>query len=515
LVLAAAALPATGPWQWVCLPSWPESTMSDVTSAAIKPRVLLSILKCACFEHLEGENLFTAISAGFGRFECERLLKPSGVELMNLPQSSNIEVSVLRRLPNERERPKQLLYHGIVSLAAVQPTFTAGGGDAQAWESWLGLFSSDVSIKAQDSDRLFSRCLEMGTSGARFPRLLLRLQYLSPSTTPPALPRHLPPTAVGPTTATSPLDGLDKPGPGNTEVALRGIDSYKASGSYDKGSTAADSTGAPSRIGTASAPRSPNTASLGTSIGSSLTTSAIGAHTRGASAPGWDPKPPGMGMGLGMEWRQEADFARAAAEARKEHQEVLKAQVTELQEKDAAREAALRMFFEQVSPRLHDLGQPLQLSAQEAAASMEGMKAQLDSIAAALDQAPAASNSAQTPLQVSKDPEPALGDLCKFYKPVKSDIVDCMLAASLLRLDSPPEFEVVRLEPGIYRFFGTDGIRHRCYTSNGRVMVRPVEQQMDHITASNGDSVNAVELSDFLRRLPEREVAPVDERAVH
>ncbi len=58
-----------------------------------KPRILLSILKCACFEHLEGESLFTAISAGHGRFECERLLKPSGVELMNLPESANIEVS--------------------------------------------------------------------------------------------------------------------------------------------------------------------------------------------------------------------------------------------------------------------------------------------------------------------------------------------------------------------------------------------------------------------------------------
>jgi len=341
----------------------------------------------------------------------------------------------------------------------------------------------------------------MGTSGARFPRLLLRLQYLSSNTTPPAVPRHLPPTATP--AATSPLAGLEKSG--NQEVTVRGIESYKAN---------PDTAGTPSRIGTASAPRPQNTSGLGAAIGSSLTTSAIGAQTRGASVSGWDPRSPGMG--LGMEWRQEADFARAAAEARKEHQEVLKTQVAELQERDLAREAVLRAFFEQVGPRLHALGRPLQLSAREAAAaSMEDMKAQLDNIAAALE-APTTSVSEQTTLQVSKHVEPAVGNLCNFYKPVMSDVVDCMLAASLLKLEDPlPVFEIVRVEPGIYCFFGTEGPRHRCYTSLGRIMVLPAEQQLDHSNASNGDSAAAVELSDFLRRLPEGELAQVDEQAVH
>lgn len=295
---------------------------------------------------------------------------------------------------------------------------------------------------------------------------------------------------------------------------MRGIESYKASGSYDKGSTASDSTGAPSRIGTASAIRSPTAAGLGTSIGSSLTTSASGVPAAGASAPGWDPR--SSGMGLGMEWRQEADFARAAAEARKEHQEVLKAQVTELQERDLAREALLRSFFEQVAPNLHALGRPLLLPAREAATSMEGLKAQLDNIAAALSQAPTASISVQSPSQGAKSPEPVLGDLCKIYKPVVSDAVDCMLAASLLKLeDPPPMHEIVRLEPGIYRFC-TEGPRHRCYTSAGRIMVLPADQhQLEPNNAGNGDSAAAVELSAFLRRLPERGVATVDEQAVH
>jgi len=153
-----------------------------------KPRVLLSVLNRACFERFEGEQLFTAISAGFGRFECDRLLKPSGVELMNLPHSANIEISVLRRCPGNTEQPKQLLYHGLVSLGAVFPHLARTGGLAvpgeeppqNSWESWLGLFSSEQNLKAQSPERLFQRCQEMGSSSARFPRLLVRMQYLPP-----------------------------------------------------------------------------------------------------------------------------------------------------------------------------------------------------------------------------------------------------------------------------------------------------------------------------------------------
>ncbi|CAE8602512.1 unnamed protein product, partial [Polarella glacialis] len=122
----------------------------------------LAIIRCACFEHLEGEPLFTAVSAGFGKFECERLLKPSGIELMNLPRAANIEVSVFRRRSGaDGERTKQMLYHGLVSLAAVRTLFwtpSVAEGEASTppeveqplvWESWLGLFSSEVDLGNQ------------------------------------------------------------------------------------------------------------------------------------------------------------------------------------------------------------------------------------------------------------------------------------------------------------------------------------------------------------------------------
>lgn len=167
----------------------------QVADSSNKPRILLSIVKCACLESSgDNENLFTAITAGFGRFECERLLKPSGVELMNLPPSANIEISVLRR--DQATNQKQLLFHGIVPLVAVQPHFSNGSShtEPQVWENWLGLFGAEQSLKEHAPEKLFQQCLEMGKSNARFPRLLVRMQYLQASAA-KAVPAGMPPTS--------------------------------------------------------------------------------------------------------------------------------------------------------------------------------------------------------------------------------------------------------------------------------------------------------------------------------
>uniref|UniRef100_A0A7S1F1S3 Uncharacterized protein n=1 Tax=Noctiluca scintillans TaxID=2966 RepID=A0A7S1F1S3_NOCSC len=150
-----------------------------------KPRVLLSIVKCANFEQSDEDSLITAISAGFGYFECDRLLKPSGIELMNLPQSATIEIQILRR--ERGKTSKVLVCHGLVPLNALHPEFFTvrgigddrlGASEPLVWESWLGLLSADVSLKSQSPERLFKRCIEMGTSESRGPRLFIQLQYL-------------------------------------------------------------------------------------------------------------------------------------------------------------------------------------------------------------------------------------------------------------------------------------------------------------------------------------------------
>jgi len=205
-----------------------------------KPRMLLSILKSSCFEHLEGEPLFTAITAGYGRFECTRLLKPSGVELANLPPAANIEISVCRRTqsdkqgPQEKERQKQLLYHGLIALSTLQPIlFASPGADTgdQAapgaegssdpppmWEGWLGLRSSDVNLKAQEPELVFQRCLELGSSGARFPRLFIRLQYLPPGASAASAAAAAGARSLPPAPAVTPASGLEAP-PGRRRTA--------------------------------------------------------------------------------------------------------------------------------------------------------------------------------------------------------------------------------------------------------------------------------------------------------
>eukprot|EP00405_Crypthecodinium_cohnii_P037226 CAMPEP_0206550684 /NCGR_PEP_ID=MMETSP0325_2-20121206/15121_1 /ASSEMBLY_ACC=CAM_ASM_000347 /TAXON_ID=2866 /ORGANISM="Crypthecodinium cohnii, Strain Seligo" /LENGTH=804 /DNA_ID=CAMNT_0054050393 /DNA_START=100 /DNA_END=2514 /DNA_ORIENTATION=- len=190
----------------------PSAARKAQEEALSRPRVLLSVLREACFERFENEDLFTAFSVGFGRYENDRLLKPSGIELMNLPRTANIEISVFRRVPNSKP-PERLLYHGLIalkdvfpqlakgdassntdddqssranskssSLGSKIPTAAAGGGvrEPLVWEHWLGLFGSERQLRQDDPSRIFARCQEMGESEARFPRLLVRLQWLLP-----------------------------------------------------------------------------------------------------------------------------------------------------------------------------------------------------------------------------------------------------------------------------------------------------------------------------------------------
>jgi len=168
-------------------PSGPDLEAPDAEASA-KPRVLLSILEGEGFNSLgDTSDLFTTIIAGFGRFECERVLKPGGVELMNLAQTAIIEISVQRRSRDTGQG--SLLYRGRVPLAALHPSFfgkVASEGVAhvepQIWESWLGLLSADISLKGQTPESIFQQCVEMGNSQVRTsPRLYVRLQYLHTS----------------------------------------------------------------------------------------------------------------------------------------------------------------------------------------------------------------------------------------------------------------------------------------------------------------------------------------------
>lgn len=425
------------------------AAMAEAGSASSKPRVLLSILKCSWFDHLEGESLFTSITAGFGRFDCDRLLKPSGVELMNLPPSANIEVCVLRR---DRERQKHLLYHGLVALAPLQPVFAAArgeqgesggeaGGDPPAyWEGWVGLFSSDVSLKQQSPERVFQRCLEMGSNSARFPRLLLRLQYLPPGASAAVVAtavgsRSLPPTAM--------------PAP---SASLEATLNSRTSSSTDF-------------------------KDFSRSLGPPTTQAPAAAAEK------------------------DQQHQQQVVDALRDQLRQVERRFTQVQERESSREEALRSFFEQAGPSLLRLGRPPKLQPKEAAASTEASRAQLTEVVAALaaakveDEKGAGGSGSDGG---AKDKEPARSGPGIFYKPVKTDPVDCMLAAAFLRLEAEPPApasELTRVEPGVYRL-ASSGLRLKCHVSGGRVMAQPVE-------ATGSFAEGALELFTLLRSLPQ------------
>eukprot|EP00931_Biecheleriopsis_adriatica_P106777 TRINITY_DN81160_c0_g1_i1.p1 TRINITY_DN81160_c0_g1~~TRINITY_DN81160_c0_g1_i1.p1 ORF type:complete len:440 (+),score=62.36 TRINITY_DN81160_c0_g1_i1:45-1322(+) len=417
---------------------------SDASLPPSKPRVHLSIVKCACFEHLEGESLFTAVSAGFGRFECERLLKPSGIELMNLPRAANIEVSVMRRrFGADGERQKQQIYQGIISLAAVRAVATpvsdgsdvphSDGEQVTVWENWLGLFGSDAGLAGQSPDRLFQRCVDMGASNARFPRLLIRLQYLpagvvAPSRSSAGEPRRAP--SERPSHLTSGSVSSTQIPPSHSPPQ-GGLHTSSASRSVSKSS----SRGPPANAGYA-ASGAPTT-SLALGQGPPPTSGLLSIPTTSMSLGATGNPVPSASNTLAKPSEEAVPLAQEQQEL-----EELRARVRVL-ELDNQR-----------------LQQALDIT------------------------------------DIAREKDLKDSSLGPFYKPLKSDPVDCLLAAGLLRSDLPLAPELCRIGPGNYRL-GQKG-RIRCFISAGKLMV---QQTNGEEQASDSTELPAVELPIFLSSL--------------
>lgn len=155
-----------------------------VTEAIGKRPVHLSLLNSAYLEHLEGESLFSSVAAGNGRFECDKVLKPKGIDLWDLASNATIEVTVLRRRGFGSEMQKQLLYRAMISLSMVRamqqgPSDPGDGTESdkiQAWEGWLGLVPIESPVNNLSPEFLFQKCYELGNSREHpSPRLLVRL----------------------------------------------------------------------------------------------------------------------------------------------------------------------------------------------------------------------------------------------------------------------------------------------------------------------------------------------------
>lgn len=488
---------------------------------ARKPRILLSIMQCANFDQFgDAASLMTAISAGFGYFECERLLKPSGIELMNLPPKSTIEIGVLRR--DRAKGQKVLACQGLIALSAV-PLAPTSEDDRLAWEGWLGLLGTEVSLKSQSPERLFQMCVEFGSTSR--PRLFVKLQYWDER------PREARPLSLsrGPQSLTS---GAASPCTGSTYSVRRSSPRASSfSPIWGRSNSVEPRDRAPRpALGLRDGPLTRDIAAASEADAPPVPSPSSWSPPAQSSGLGTIPKPK-VTIGRGSVTPQkrdssvaERDSARLASRLHVSMKQItdLQRQMKELErdnlrlhETEHKREAYQREFFEQMKPLLAQFGSMPRpsdrLSAEEQFADMiaclSAAKASdpLQLLETAMSKIVKGGEgfqewfnelSAETRALLQRSDVVASHVSDPFqrhcYTPVTSDPVDCLLAAHLLKLDVEPPF--VRLEPGIYQ---CDRQRVSCRIDHGRVLVRRIPDQGFFSGPSLGAS--DIELSMFLR----------------
>lgn len=119
-------------------------------------------------------ELFTDIATQDNRllFECEGLIKTSGIDFMNCPLNVVFKLRVGRRLHTD----SVTLWHVVLPLTLiskylVQPPFE--------WETWLGLFPVSQRLDVYPADAMFNQSVHL-IGKAEFPKLRLRFCYHNP-----------------------------------------------------------------------------------------------------------------------------------------------------------------------------------------------------------------------------------------------------------------------------------------------------------------------------------------------
>lgn len=392
------------------LPPGPPTGAATAPAAAYesapKQRVNLSILAAEHLDQIPGE-LFTSVSAGFGRFDCDKLLKPSGVELLNLPKTANIEVSIHRRTSPDQlgKQQPQPLYRAYIALAQVKAMTMAGSisGDpsvaptseiSAVFEDWLGLIGGESLPPSQSNDHLFLHCLEMGRQNSPRPKLLIRLQYV-PSGVPLSA---APPRVERPSTQMRSSPQMQTPHP-----------------------------------------------------------QAFAALT----SPGWSPA-------ASTTVTSGSSSEQSTSEALRQRIRVLEKENDELRADRATRDVAEKDVANQVSQLVQQLG--IRPTAGTGGAGQQPMAQVSFGLQEVTDKVAALAAQVQDGQSASKSN--GLGG--SFYRPVISDSVDCLVAATLLRLDCPTAGQLVRLGPGRYQL-GELGKRLHCRIDNGRLLTQPEE----------------------------------------
>lgn len=383
------------------LPPGPPTGAATAPAAAYesapKQRVNLniSILAAEHLDQIPGE-LFTSVSAGCGRFDCDKLLKPGGVELLRMPRTANIEVSVHRRASPDQPGNQQPLYRAYIALAQVKALTMAGsisGEPPVVFEDWLGLVGGESLPPSQSNDHLFLHCLEVGRQNSPRPKLLIRLQYIPSGVPLAATPARM----ERPSTQMRSNPQMPTPHP-----------------------------------------------------------QAFAALT----SPGWSP--------AASTTVTSGSSSESTSEALRQRIRALEKENDELRADRATRDVAEKDVANQVSQLVQQLG--IRPSTGPGVPGQQPMAQVSFGLQEVTDKVAALSAQVQDGQSASK----SNGLAGSFYRPVISDSVDCLVAATLLRLDCPTAGQLVRLGPGRYQL-GELGKRLHCRIDNGCLLTQPEE----------------------------------------
>mmetsp|Transcript_48528 Transcript_48528/g.110185 ORF Transcript_48528/g.110185 Transcript_48528/m.110185 type:complete len:669 (-) Transcript_48528:77-2083(-) len=132
----------------------------------VLPRMRVSILDSHNIAG-DADSLRSIIRAGIGEYTCDRLLKTTGVELMNVPVSANVSVQVANF------RTLQVVWMCSVPLQSILESLWRG----EPFDRWVGLIAPNNPLATQPAELVFGNLLESGASGMN-PTLRLRLELL-------------------------------------------------------------------------------------------------------------------------------------------------------------------------------------------------------------------------------------------------------------------------------------------------------------------------------------------------
>jgi hypothetical protein len=102
-------------------------------------------------------------------FECQTLVKQTGIDLMNCPLNVVLQLRIRRRLP----QGPHVLWHVVLPLPLISKHLMV---PPHEWETWIGLMPNKQVLTDHPADVMFTQAVHL-ISRPEFPKLRLRFTY--------------------------------------------------------------------------------------------------------------------------------------------------------------------------------------------------------------------------------------------------------------------------------------------------------------------------------------------------